>query len=79
MLNALLGERGLLETLTANRLHAELSDRIISLRQENESLREEVRRLREEPTTIEEIARRDLGLIKEGERLFIVSEDSSRR
>ena len=79
VLNALVGERGLLATLTANRLHAELSDRITGLRQDNESLREEARRLREEPTAIEEIARRDLGLIREGERLFILSDDPSRR
>jgi len=79
VLNALVGENGLLAILTANRLHAELSDRIIGLRQENDSLRDEVHRLRAKPTTIEEIARRHLGLIREGEHLFIVSEDGLRR
>ena len=79
MLNALVGENGLLATLTANRLHAELSGRIIGLRQENDSLRNKVHRLRAKPTAIEEIARRHLGLIKEGKHLFIVSEDGLRR
>jgi cell division protein FtsB len=37
-------------------------------------LREEARRLREDPTAVEEIARRELGLIKPGERLFIVKD-----
>jgi cell division protein FtsB len=37
-------------------------------------LREEARRLREEPSAIEEIARRELGLIKPGEKLFIIRE-----
>ena len=43
------------------------------LRAENEGLRTDVRRLREEPRTIEELARRELGLILPGETLFIVT------
>ena len=76
VLNALVGERGLLATLTADRQHSELSALIMDLRNENGSLRDEVRRLREEPKAIEEIARRDLGLIRTGERLFIVTTGS---
>ena len=34
--------------------------------------REEVRMLREEPLKVEEIARRELGLIRPGEKVFIV-------
>ena len=42
-----------------------------SKRLENDHLREQIRRLRgEDPTAIEEIARRELGLIRPGERLF---------
>ena len=43
-------------------------------RAENARLREEVRRLEEDPAAIEEIARRDLGLIRPGEKLFIVKD-----
>jgi cell division protein FtsB len=43
-------------------------------RLENARLREEARRLREEPEAIEEIARRELGLIKPGETLFIIKD-----
>ena len=74
VLNALLGESGLLATLTANRDYSRLAERLEELRRENDRLREEVRLLREDPTTIEEIARRDLGMIRPGERLFIVRE-----
>ena len=35
---------------------------------------EEVRRLTEDPAAIEEIARRDLGLIRPGEKVFIVKD-----
>ena len=38
------------------------------------SLRDMARRLREDPAAIEEQARRELGLIKPGEVLFIVKD-----
>ena len=37
-------------------------------------MREEARRLREDPSAIEELARQELGLIKPGEKLFIVKD-----
>ena len=37
-------------------------------------LREQARRLREDPSAIAEIATRELGLIKPGERVFIVKD-----
>jgi cell division protein FtsB len=43
-------------------------------RRDNVELREEARRLREDPSAIEEFARRELGLIKPGEKLFIIRE-----
>ncbi len=42
------------------------------MRSENQRLREQARRYREDPVTIEELARKDLGLIKPGEKLFII-------
>ena len=77
VLNALAGDRGLLATLSAGRAHGALSDDIAAIREENASLREEVRRLREEPAVIEGIARRELGLIRPGERLFVVTEGAA--
>ncbi|MGE3405088.1 MAG: septum formation initiator family protein [Vicinamibacterales bacterium] len=37
-------------------------------------MREEARRLREDPSAIEDIARRELGLIRPGEKLFILKD-----
>lgn len=51
-----------------------MSAAIARQRAENARLRDVVRRLREDPTAIEEIARRELGLIKPGERVFIVKD-----
>ena len=74
VINALVGERGLTETLRARRQHQELVTSIERLRAENARLREEARRLRSDPSTIEALARQELGLIKPGEMLFIVKD-----
>ena len=74
VINALIGERGLMETLRARRQHSELVTSIDRLRAENTRLRDEMRRLRSDPATIEALARQDLGLIKPGELLFIIKD-----
>jgi cell division protein FtsB len=74
MVDGLVGERGLIAKIRAERQYRELSQALAAAREENARLREEARRLREDPATIEEIARRELGLIRPGERLFIVKD-----
>ena len=70
--NALIGESGLLAIRIANDRQSRLTARIAALKAENDALREEARRLREDPTLIEAVARRELGLIHPGERVFII-------
>jgi len=77
VINALVGERGLMETLRARRQHQELVGSIERLRTENARLRDEARRLRTDPATIEALARQELGLIKPGEMLFIIKNAKS--
>lgn len=72
VINALVGERGLMETLRARKQHGELEASIERLRADNTRLREDARRLRSDPATIEALARQELGLIKPGEVLFII-------
>ena len=72
--NALVGERGLPATLHIRREHRELEAAIAALRATNERLRLEAERLRNDPAAIEEIARRELGYVRPGERLFIVTD-----
>lgn len=74
VLDGLVGERGLLAMLRARQEYDALSASIARQRAENARLRETARRLREDPSAIEEIARRELGLIKPGERVFIVKD-----
>ena len=70
--NALVGERGLIDSIEARRQHQRLIREIDRLHQQNEHLRREARRLREDPRAIEEVARGDLGLIRSGELLFLL-------
>jgi cell division protein FtsB len=74
VINALIGERGLMETLRARRQYQELMTSLERLRSENARLRDEARRLRSDPATIEALARQDLGLIRPGELLFIIKD-----
>ncbi len=74
VVDGLVGERGLLAMLRARHQYDELSATIARQRAENARLRDQARRLREDPTAIEEIARRELGLIKPGERVFIIKD-----
>lgn len=70
--DAVAGDRGLLAMVRARKQYDQLAADVSRLRAENARLREEARRLREDPKAIEEIARRDLGLIRPGEKVFII-------
>ena len=74
IVDGLVGDRGLLAMLRARHEYDELAASISRQRAENTRLRDQARRLREDPSAIEEIARRELGLIKPGERVFIVKD-----
>jgi cell division protein FtsB len=72
--DALVGDQGLVATMRARKQYDQLASDLARLRNENASLREEARRLREDPSAIEAIARRELGLMSPGERLFIIKD-----
>ena len=72
--NALAGDRGLTQTARVEREHQRLGESIAQLRQENQRLALQADRLRHDASAIEEIARGELGLIRPGERLFIITD-----
>jgi cell division protein FtsB len=74
VVDAIAGEKGLLALLQARREYSALERSLERARTENADLREMARRLREDPNAIEEQARRELGLIKPGEMLFIIKD-----
>ena len=74
VLDALVGDKGLLEMLKKRQEYRALEQSLSDVRGENARLRDEARRLQEDPATIEDLARRELGLIKPGEKLFIIKD-----
>ena len=70
--NAVVGERGLVALLRANQAHARLQQVIDALRIDNRQMHRYVEALRDEPRYIADLARRELGMIRPGEQLFIV-------
>jgi len=74
LVDGLVGEKGLLAMLRARHQYDVLSGTIERKRADNARLREEARRLKDDPSAIEEVARRELGLIRPGEKVFIVKD-----
>lgn len=78
--DALVGDKGMIDTIRARRHYQEVADGLAQKRQENARLRDQIRRLKEDPATIESLAREQLGLIRDGEVVFIVRDaDPARR
>ena len=76
--NALIGERGLSETLRARREFRNAVAQLSRVQYENAALMETIARLRHDARTIEGVARAELGLIRPGEILVVVKHQSER-
>ena len=72
IVDALVGDRGLLTMLEARADYRTAERDLAAIRAENARLRDYARRLREDPSAIEDLARREMGLLRPGEQLFIV-------
>ncbi len=72
VVDALVGDKGLFAMLRAREEYRELEASLARARARNAALKEEARRYRQDPAAIEEAARRDLGMIKDGEKVFII-------
>jgi cell division protein FtsB len=73
-IDALVGDQGWVALSSAQRELSRLADRVERLKIDNAVLEERNRRLRDDPDALEEAARRDLGLMKPGEKVFIVKD-----
>ncbi len=75
IVDALVGDKGLLERVREGRRHQAIASELLALQQKNAALREQARQLREEePAAVETAARKQLGMIKRGEVLFIIKD-----
>ena len=74
IINALIGEQGVLSVMRARAARTTLETVMNSLQKENYELRQLADDLRTDWSTIERIARDDLGLIAPGEQVLIIGE-----
>lgn len=72
LVDAIAGERGLFVLIRARQEGRATVAAVEAIRRENRRLLEQTARYRDDPATIEDLARRDLGMIKPGEKLFII-------
>ena len=64
------GEKGILHLFRLQKELARIQEANKKIEEENQKLKEEVRLLQQEKRYIEEIARKELGMVKEGEIIY---------
>ena len=73
------GDKGILHLLRLQREMARIKAQNVKIEEENQKLKEEVKRLQSEKRYIEEIARKELGMVKEGEILYQFESDGKKQ
>ncbi len=68
------GERGLVRLNIILEQRDELRARVDALQESNLDLAEQISLLRDDPATIENLARTELGMVRDGETVFILSD-----
>ena len=79
LVDTVFGEKGVLALSKSRRQLDRIERALEQARDENQQLRAEARRLREDASAIEALARGELGLIKPGEKLFIIRDITRQR
>jgi cell division protein FtsB len=74
VVDALVGDQGLLARRREQHRYEDMAATLARTKAENTRRREEVQRLEHDPSTIEDAARRDLGFIRRGEKVFILKD-----
>jgi cell division protein FtsB len=74
LLDAVVGERGLFQTIRSRQDLLRAEQQLDNLKRENAALRSEVHRLQRDPATLEFVARQQLGLVRAGEILVVLTD-----
>ena len=74
VIDSLVGDKGVLQMLKKRQEVRAIDQELAAARAENARLFQEMDRLKNDPAALEEVARRDLGLIKPGEKLYIIKD-----
>jgi len=73
------GEKGIFNLLRLRKEVVRIKEKNLQLEEENQKLKEEVKRLHNDKRYIEEIARKELGMVKEGEIIYRFDTSSKRK
>ena len=74
IVDAIVGDRGLLTMLRARQQYEAATAALAQQKAINEQLRADIERLSNDPAAIEELARGELGLMRPGEKVFIIKD-----
>lgn len=72
LVDAVVGDKGVFALVRQRENYRAVTTDLEAQRLENQRMVDQARRYREDAATIEDLARRDLGMIKPGEKLFII-------
>lgn len=72
---ALFGERGIIKIIHLYHERDRILAEVQRIQEKNEKLKREIRLMHEDPRYLESVARKELGVIKENEILFIFEDD----
>jgi cell division protein FtsB len=73
-IDALVGDQGVLQMMKKRDDLRALQRKVAAAKAENSQMWLDIQRLKNDPAALEELARRDLGMIKPGEKLFIIKD-----
>ena len=68
--SAFFGSKGIFRLFRLKKELMRITEANVKIEEENQRLREEIRRLRYEKSYLEEIARKELGMVKAGEMIY---------
>ena len=74
VVDGLVGDKGLFAMLRARNEYRDLQDKLERAKQDNASLRAQAYRYRHDPAAIEALARERLGMIRNGERVYVLKD-----
>lgn len=74
LVDAVVGDQGVVAIARARAEYSRMTEHVRRLRADNDQMRKQNQRLREDRGALEEAARRDLGLMKPGEKVFIIKD-----
>jgi cell division protein FtsB len=74
LIDALVGDQGAVALSRARQEYRRMAAQVERLKSENALRQQQNQRLREDQGALEEAARRDLGLMKPGEKVFIIKD-----